>query len=252
MSRLQQQSETPLKWPRVFAYSVTNALAIVAASSTLNSIIKAYRTVHHAIHLGEAASPLPGVTIQISISDIISAGSFLAAGEILLANVSYISLITVIPWILPGIGKHIQRVIIQGRKESSPSSSSRNTRRGWSHGWRVLMAWWIYTFVWSLCSAAVTLDWALHRDAKGSAYLNGVKLPDSVVSTIQKQLGINASYWSHGYTRFFAIAPWPMLAFALLSMILSVLALNTPPPAQSAVDDQPETKGSEGDDDIPI
>ena len=49
---------------------------------------------------------------------------------------------------------------------------------------------------------------------------------------IQKQLGINGNYWASGFTRFFAISCWSMLAFALLSILLSVLALNGAPSTQ--------------------
>jgi len=217
----------------VFTYAVTTALAIIAACANLNSIIKAYDAVHKGIRLAEAASPFPGVVVHVSISDIVSAGSFLATGEVLISILSYISLITLIPWILPGIGKHLQRIIV------GKESSSWNTSGHWSRGWKVLIAWWIFSFVWSLCSAAVSLDWALHRSAKTSAYLDGVKLPDSIIVSIQQQLGIHPNYWAQGFTRFFAISPWPMLAFALLSIILSVLALGAAPPGQT-VDEQQE------------
>ena len=124
--------------------------------------------------MAEAASPVPGVIIHANISDIVAAGSFLGAGEVLTAFVSHISFVTIFPWALPGIGGSVQRAIIG----KSPSS---NTRNHWSRGWAVLMACWIFCFVWSLCSAAVSLDWALHRSGKVNAYLNGVELPVSII-----------------------------------------------------------------------
>jgi len=195
---------TTLRLPRIVFYILTNWLAIVAGGAALNALVKARHDRDRNIKLAVQLSPLPNFSVDIDLNDILTSGGFLAAGELLLSLIAFFSAVCLI---FPPLIRHTEKKSVQG----------------------FAVGCWIFGLLWTFASAVATTDYAVNRDAKVKAYSNGVQLDPQIVSALQKATGLSPKYWIHGYTKFLAIAPWPLMPFAIISLALTIVAWQRAP-----------------------
>jgi len=193
-----------LRLLRVVFYTLTNWLAIVAGGASLNGLVRARRDRASNAKLAVQLSPLPNFSVDIDINDILTAGGFLSAGQILLSLIAFFSAVCLI---FPPLTHRTEKKSVQG----------------------FAVGCWIFGLLWTFGSAVVTTDFAVNRDAKVKAYSDGVQLSPQVVSALQKATGLSPKYWIHNYTKFLTITPWVLMPFAIISLALTIVAWKNAP-----------------------
>lgn len=189
-----------LRIPRIAAYMITNALGIVAGAAALNALVKARHTRDADAAFAVSLSPFPNFSVSINLNDILTAGGFLAAGELLLSIIAFFAYVCLL---FPSIMKRTEY------------------RKGLQ---AIGLGWWSFGLAWTIATAIATTVLGRNGTAKTNAYVAGVALPPATVAALQAATGLNSHYWIHGYTKFLVISAWPLIFFGIISLVLTIIA----------------------------
>ncbi|KAG9045326.1 hypothetical protein FS837_006489 [Tulasnella sp. UAMH 9824] len=191
-------SSAPLFKTRLAVYFLAFALAIVSIGAVFNA---QHETGISKANTQAGVSKLtPGVTVYIGTSDVWNAGVAEGIANLLLGATSGLAILALLfsarfpPFLRTGMMP-------------------------------LLLVLWTLSTVFVLVTSTITTVFVATRQAKVEAFLhNGTRMPDTLVQTFSKQLGMSPEYSTFGYLKFMSIAPWFAFVFALLSTILTVVA----------------------------
>jgi len=212
--------------PRLVAYFGTWALGIVAGGAALNGLIKARHDRDADVKLAESLAPFPDFTVTININDSLTAGGFLAAGELLLSIIAFWSFVSLVLASLSHHGRSSHTLYDEVNRRTERKSTQ-----------LFALGWWVFGLFWTFGTAVASLDYGVNRDATTKAYIAGVEVPAATVAQLQKATGLSSAYWVHGYTKFADISPWPLIVFTIASTVLTYLAYKHTPAHGAAVNE---------------
>ncbi|KAG5652144.1 hypothetical protein H0H81_006127 [Sphagnurus paluster] len=178
-----------MRGARVITLSTAWAWAIISASFGLNALIEAHRS-QNAL---KSRAPPPTV-LSIDVSDANISGIVLTVGSIL------VGLLT--SNFVGGMCFDFSRNLVNRTLKLQA----------------LLLTFccaWLFA-----CATAFTYIFA-NRGAVVRAFVNGVELPHSVITALEKASGSSADYKTKDYLRYLAIFPWITLLFtAIAAMVL--------------------------------
>ncbi|KAJ8454556.1 hypothetical protein ONZ45_g19258 [Pleurotus djamor] len=211
-------SSVPLRIPRIAALSLTFALSVIASSAGLNSLIKSRQS------QSSLASKVPPPTvIEIDISDVRRTGIIATVVCLLSALLSFAFIVIIA---LP----------LNYRSTSTPLST-RTLRLQW-----LLLAF-LAVFLFAV-QVPFTLFFAT-RSASIRAFVGNLELPQSVIQTVQSQLGVSSVYKDIDYLRLTAVFPWLAFGSLLVSIAVTIAAIYRARAPASFAQDAPGSTMSE-------
>lgn len=191
-------SSAPLLKTRLVVYFLAFAAAIVSIGAVFHA--------QHETGISKAATQAgvskltPGVTVYIGTSDVWNAGIAEGIANLLLGATSGLAILALL------FSSRFPAFLRAGMLP-------------------LLLVLWLLSTVAVLVTSVITTVFVTTRQAKVEAFLpNGTQMPDNLVQTFSKQLGMSPVYTTFGYLKFMSIAPWFAFLFALLSTILTVVA----------------------------
>lgn len=188
----------PLFKTRLAVYLLAFAGAIVSIGAVFNA---QHETGISKANTQAGVSKLtPGVTVYIGTSDVWNAGVAEGIANLLLGATSGLAILALL------FSSRFPAFLRTGMMP-------------------LLLVLWTLSTVFVLVTSTITTVFVATRQAKVEAFLpNGTRMPDNLVQTFSKQLGMSPEYSTFGYLKFMSIAPWFAFVFALLSTILTVVA----------------------------
>ncbi|KAG8962177.1 hypothetical protein FRC00_010148 [Tulasnella sp. 408] len=191
-------SSAPLFTTRLAVYFLAFAGAIVSIGAVFNA---QHETGISKANTQAGVSKLtPGVTVYIGTSDVWNAGVAEGIANLLLGATSGLAILALL------FSSRFPQFLRTGMMP-------------------LLLVLWTLSTVFVLVTSTITTVFVATRQAKVEAFLpNGTRMPDTLVQTFSKQLGMSPEYSTFGYLKFMTIAPWFAFVFALLSTILTVVA----------------------------
>ncbi|ORY28162.1 hypothetical protein BCR39DRAFT_588852 [Naematelia encephala] len=197
------------QYVQLITYFLSFALGIVSFAACINSLVKR----NHDFKQAENLAAGLGVDLHLSSSDLDDPSYALAAGAGIVAGFSLLLLISQI--ICP-------KKQLKGALVLLPI---------------ILLVGTLLVFG----SAITVLRQARTGHLAIFASLHGFALPKDVIQEQAASLGLSLRYWDRSYVRFMAIAPWPLLPFALVA---SFFAFTESRPQSTSHTDTPVENGA--------
>ncbi|KAG8912123.1 hypothetical protein FRC01_005274 [Tulasnella sp. 417] len=191
-------SSAPLFKTRLAVYFLAWSLAIVSIGAVFNA---QHETGISKANTQAGVSKLtPGVTLYLGTSDVWNAGIAEGIANLLLGATSGLAILALL------FSSRFPPFLRAGMLP-------------------LLLCLWLLSTVAVLVTSVITTVFVYTRKVDVQAYLpNGTRMPDNLVQSFSKQLGVSPEYSTFGYLKFMSAAPWPAFVFALASTILTVIA----------------------------
>ncbi|KAJ7054178.1 hypothetical protein C8F01DRAFT_497987 [Mycena amicta] len=186
----------PLKLPRLISLSLAWAWALISLAAEINAFVKQNKD------RTRVRSEVPEPTqVTINTNDLFAAGAVVTAvcGIIMALCFAFIALIAI----------------------------DANTRSGIST--RTLPIQFIslgFLSTWLFATQIAVSDFVARRSVKVSATIDGFKVPNGIVKTIEQAFGEKTAYKDFEYLRLLAVLPWFAFIFTVISAIISFLAVS--------------------------
>ncbi|KAJ6598189.1 hypothetical protein DFH09DRAFT_1356521 [Mycena vulgaris] len=81
-----------------------------------------------------------------------------------------------------------------------------------------------FLVVWLFATQIPLTLFVATRSVKVEAFIDGIKLPDKFVTTIERALGAKTKYSSYDYLKLLAILPWFTLFFTFIAVVVTFVA----------------------------
>ncbi|KAI0659101.1 hypothetical protein C8Q70DRAFT_988958, partial [Cubamyces menziesii] len=159
----------PLKVPRLAALALTFVFGVVGFALGINALVKSN---NQKDLVKQQAAPL-GATVTIDTDDVFDVGCVVTAVCAALAVVSFASLVFLL--------------------------FTRSTRTLTAQG--LLLS---FLTIWLFASLIPMSDFVANRQAKVTAFIGAVPVPDSLIQSVQQELGVSSVYNQIGYCKLFA------------------------------------------------
>ncbi|KAJ8457515.1 hypothetical protein ONZ51_g11484 [Trametes cubensis] len=182
-------ASTPLKVPRLAALALTFVFGVVGFALGINALVKSN---NQKDLVKQQAAPL-GATVTIDTDDVFDVGCVVTAVCAALAVVSFASLVFLL--------------------------FTRSTRTLTAQG--LLLS---FLTIWLFASLIPMSDFVANRQAKVTAFIGAVPVPDSLIQSVQQELGVSSVYNQIGYLKNAVILPWFAFLFGAISSVLSLAA----------------------------
>ncbi|GBE84228.1 predicted protein [Sparassis crispa] len=174
----------PLKVARLVSLALATAFGIIGMSVGISAVVKSNRQKTKVRHSVPA-----GTSVSIDTNDVLHSGIVNTVVCGLLAVVSFSALITTLV-----------------------SASGRRASLIFAH---VLL----FLSIWLFATLVPFTDFVANRQAKVSATLDGISLPQSVIQAVQAQIGVTGIYHKLLYLRIASALPWIAFLFGVLSAV---------------------------------
>ncbi|KAH9896779.1 hypothetical protein C8Q73DRAFT_687002 [Cubamyces lactineus] len=182
-------ASTPYKVPRLAALALTFVFGVVGFALGINALVKSN---NQKDLVKQQAAPL-GATVSIDTDDVFDVGCVVTAVCAALAVVSLASLAFLL------FTRSTRTLTLQG----------------------LLLS---FLTIWLFASLIPMTDFVANRQAKVTAFIGAVPVPDSLIQTVQQELGVSSVYNQIGYLKNAVILPWFAFLFGAISSVLSLAA----------------------------
>ncbi|KAJ7489128.1 hypothetical protein FB451DRAFT_1223809 [Mycena latifolia] len=187
-------SVIPLKFARLITLFLAWAWAVIALGVEINAFVKSNKDKDGI----RKEVPRP-TTVSIDTNDVFQSG---------------VVVTTVVAVILFLCTVYIGLLLVDNSRRSGLST-------------RTLVVQYLslgFFAIWLLATQIPVTVFVATRSARVEAFIDGLKLPDSVVATIERALGAKTKYSSFGYLKLIAIIPWFTFLFTLIAAVVSFMA----------------------------
>ncbi|OSD07932.1 hypothetical protein PYCCODRAFT_1357883 [Trametes coccinea BRFM310] len=210
-------ANVPFRLPRLAALSLAFVFGVVGFAMGINALVKSN---DQKDLVKKQAAPL-GATVNIDTDDVFDVGCVVTVVCALVALTSLASLVSLL--------------------------FARSAR-----AFTFLGLFLSFLTIWLFASLVPMTDFVANRQAKVSAFLGTVPLPDSIIQTVQQQLGVTSVYRDIHYLRLAVILPWIAFLFSAIASALELMAArrvrnaplvdNTTAPAMTSTEPAPSYK----------
>ncbi|CDO77561.1 hypothetical protein BN946_scf184912.g60 [Trametes cinnabarina] len=213
-------ANVPYRLARTAALSLAFIFSVIGLAMGINALVKSN---DQKDLVKKAAAPL-GATVNIDTDDVFDVGCVVTAVCALIAATSLLSLVLLL--------------------------FTRSARALSFLGFFLT-----FLTVWLFASLVPMTDFVANRQAKVSAFLGATPLPDSIIQSVQQQLGVTSVYRQIHYLRLAVALPWIAFLFGAIASALELIAArrvrNAPlaNPATTSAEPAPSYK-EKGDADV--
>ncbi|KDQ53966.1 hypothetical protein JAAARDRAFT_49575 [Jaapia argillacea MUCL 33604] len=189
---------TPLRLPRLVVLLLACVFGVVSFALGIDAIVQS----NQQKALVRRSVP-KGTVVHIDTEDILSAGGVMTAACGLLGLFSFFFAFT----------------LLAPRLLSSNVNPPISTRTLPLQS-RILA----FLTIFILATEIPVSIFVAKREAKVTAFIGKIQLPDSIIQSVEKSLGVTRVYHELKYLRNIAILPWVAFLLALIATVLSYLA----------------------------